>query len=63
MKFGDFLSNHITEIALITIVLFALFSMPVAFLGKRTEYNYKVTFDSTQVVNVKLINDTTHEDK
>lgn len=63
MKIGDFLSNHITEIALVTIVLFALFSMPIAFLGKKTEYNYNITYDTTQVLNVKLINDTIHENK
>lgn len=63
MKIGEFLSNHLMEIALVTIVLFALFSMPIAFLGKKAEYNYKVTFDSTQVVNVKLINDTIYEYK
>jgi len=61
MKFWSFVSEHIAEIALIAIVIFAIFSLPISFLCKRpatTQCN--ITIDSTQVLNVKLVNDSSY---
>lgn len=57
MKFWNFISEHMTEISLIIIVLFALINMPITFLTERTEATYNVVLDSTQIINVKLVND------
>lgn len=57
MKFWNFISEHMAEISLIIIVLFALISMPIAFLTERTEATYNVILDSAQIINVKLVND------
>ena len=57
MKFWNFISEHMAEISLIIIALFALISMPIAFLTERTEATYTVVLDSAQIINVKLVND------
>lgn len=59
MKFWDYLSEHSAEAFLIIIVVLAIFSMPFAFLSKRptTNCDCHVTVDSTQAINVKLVND------
>ena len=65
MKFWDYLSEHSAEAFLIIIVVLAIFSMPFAFLSKRPANNCDchVTVDSTQTINVKLVNDnSTYDD-
>ena len=59
MKFWNYVSEHATEIALIVIVIFTIVSMPIAFLCERPvqKVDSHITFDSTQVLNVKLVND------
>ena len=62
MKFWDYISKHMAEVALITIVVFALISMSIAFLCERPTQNTNIhiTMDSTQIIYVKLINDSTN---
>ena len=65
MKFWDYLSEHSAEAFLIIIVVLAILSMPFAFLSKRPANNCDchVTVDSTQTINVKLVNDnSTYDD-
>lgn len=61
-KFWNFVSDHMAELSLISIVIFAMISLGFSFLKERPEQKLKteVTIDSTQVINVKLINDSTN---
>lgn len=62
LRFWNFVSDHMAELSLILIVVFTMFSFGFSFLKVRPEQKLKteVTIDSTQVINVKLINDTTN---
>lgn len=65
MKIWDYLSEHFAEAALIIIIILAIISMPFAFLSKRpaTNCDCHVTMDSTQTINVKLVNDNSYENQ
>lgn len=58
MKFCDFISKHISEIVLFTIVVFALISIALAFCCEKPICkSNNISIDSTQVINVRLIED------